>query len=276
MKDLEINIRKLLDKLYEAEALAELALRRIDTPAAVSMARLLMEKCNHIASETDSWNLPQEETAKTSSHQPLYDSSVPPSSSFDSKTEEEDDIALAENEMEEIMAMASAEPEKDSYSQPADSVKNLEYMTAELDPEIKETADSVGFNPPKGFNADNLPESGIDKDVPPHEVEFIEEEDLASNERKGDEQNKKSVSSRQSELPLLSFFTVNDRFRFRRTLFNGNNRDFMDSLSIIETLESPQQAWDYLYDDLQWNPEDEEVKHFRSAVEKYFKALTKN
>lgn len=66
-------------------------------------------------------------------------------------------------------------------------------------------------------------------------------------------------------------FSINDRFRFRRELFGNSDRDFNASLDLLCTMETLDEAENYFYNDLEWDPEQPCVKDFMSIVERYFK-----
>lgn len=68
--------------------------------------------------------------------------------------------------------------------------------------------------------------------------------------------------------PLLS---VNDRFRFRRELFSNSDRDFNSALDLVATMDSYDEAEDYFYNELEWDPENEVVVEFMTLLTRYFK-----
>lgn len=61
---------------------------------------------------------------------------------------------------------------------------------------------------------------------------------------------------------LLKAFTLNDRFRFRRELFGGNDADFTETLTLLADMDSYDEAAGYLCDDMMWDPENPEVSAF--------------
>lgn len=65
-------------------------------------------------------------------------------------------------------------------------------------------------------------------------------------------------------------FTLNDKFRFRRELFNNNDTDFQDALNVVKTMSSLDDAKDYFYNDLCWDSENEDVKDFIEVISGYF------
>ncbi len=266
---MEKDLRKLLNVLYEAEALIEMSLRRGNTSPSSTVVRLVADKCRQMESIISSWELPESPAPEEESEGArVYDTMQ--------SQEEADDVALADNEMREIVAMASVdpgdeEPSKDEAEKVEVDPKDLEYMTSELDPEIKETVDNVRFDPAEGYDPEEnvrRPEaSGNEAPV------FVEEEDLVEAEEKVEEPELSTPVRKRA--PLLSFFTINDRFRFRRSLFEGSNPKFLESLSLIESLETPEQATEYMADDLGWDMDNPEVGLFCRIVERYFKSSVK-
>lgn len=61
---------------------------------------------------------------------------------------------------------------------------------------------------------------------------------------------------------LLRAFTLNDKFRFRRELFNGDIEDFADTLSLLAHMPSYDEAVDYLTNDLLWDTRNPAVEDF--------------
>lgn len=88
------------------------------------------------------------------------------------------------------------------------------------------------------------------------------------------EEDKKADSRKEAKAPAnvgRPVFSINDRFRFRRELFGNSDRDFNASLDLLCTMETLDEAENYFYNDLEWDPEQPCVKDFMSIVERYFK-----
>lgn len=66
-------------------------------------------------------------------------------------------------------------------------------------------------------------------------------------------------------------FTLNDKFRFRRELFGNSDIDFADALNVVDAMNSLDELEDYFYNDLCWDPNDENVIDFISIVGARFK-----
>ena len=65
---------------------------------------------------------------------------------------------------------------------------------------------------------------------------------------------------------LRRCFTLNDKFRFIRELFGGNEREFSDTLAIISGMPDYTEAEAYLCNDLTWDREDPCVAEFLSII----------
>jgi hypothetical protein len=74
----------------------------------------------------------------------------------------------------------------------------------------------------------------------------------------------------QGKVDLKSLFSINDKFRFRRELFSNSGNEFSDALHLVATMESMEEAEDYFYNDLQWDPDSEDVMDFMSKIAQYF------
>ena len=69
---------------------------------------------------------------------------------------------------------------------------------------------------------------------------------------------------------LPPVFCLNDRFRFRRALFGGNNDEFNAVLKKISSFPTYEDAEEYFYSELGFDPEDEDVVDFMEIIKLYF------
>lgn len=65
-------------------------------------------------------------------------------------------------------------------------------------------------------------------------------------------------------------FSLNDRFRFRRELFGGNEEKMNKAIADLNDLHSYEDSVAYLNNELKWNIEDEAVADFIKLLEKRF------
>ena len=76
--------------------------------------------------------------------------------------------------------------------------------------------------------------------------------------------------ARERATDISKAFTLNDRFRFCRELFRNSNEEFRETIEVIGTMSDMDEAEEYFYNDLCWDPEKEEVKEFMAIVAKHF------
>ena len=76
--------------------------------------------------------------------------------------------------------------------------------------------------------------------------------------------------ARERAQDIFKAFTLNDKFRFRRELFRDSQEEFDDALNIISQMSTIEEAEEYIYNDLCWDPENEDVKAFMDIVTKHF------
>lgn len=69
---------------------------------------------------------------------------------------------------------------------------------------------------------------------------------------------------------LRKAFSINDRFRFRRELFEGSEAEFVDAINMIEAMHSYEEAQDYFLGDLGWDINVPEVEEFLGIVRNHF------
>jgi len=76
--------------------------------------------------------------------------------------------------------------------------------------------------------------------------------------------------ARERARDIFRAFTLNDKFRFRRELFRDSQEEFDETLGVISQMSTIAEAEEYIYDDLCWDPSDENVKAFMEVVTKHF------
>lgn len=76
--------------------------------------------------------------------------------------------------------------------------------------------------------------------------------------------------ARERARDIYKAFTLNDKFRYRRELFHGSESEFDDTLAIISAMSSFGEAEEYFYEDLCWDPDNDDVKAFMDTVKRHF------
>lgn len=69
---------------------------------------------------------------------------------------------------------------------------------------------------------------------------------------------------------LSHLFSLNDKFRFRRQLFGDSQEQMEETLRILGDMNTPEEAFEYLADDLCLDPDDPDVRDFLSIIAKHF------
>ena len=75
---------------------------------------------------------------------------------------------------------------------------------------------------------------------------------------------------RQQAKELRKALSLNDRFRFRRELFGNSDIRMNETLSLINAMQSYEEAEDYILNDLNWDVENPDVAEFMKIVQKHF------
>lgn len=263
------ELRKMLDTTYELEGLIELALRR-GSNAPQTIFRLIAEKSYTLAniaatnpddmeSEIDSETIEYIDSVQSASEENTSDKPTAESdyTDNDSPTIDSTDDDENDNDKDDAIELftsqvipAIVDENNNENSEQSDSDEDSCNSESEIEDEISADYDDEDNN----YNDD----VEDDNDEPEGENEYIEEPVTHPYY---------STSNRKN---IRSCFTINDNFRFRRELFSNNNREYNDSLNLLETMESIEEAEDYFYNDLQWDAESEDVKEFMNIISRYF------
>lgn len=77
-----------------------------------------------------------------------------------------------------------------------------------------------------------------------------------------------SVTEPETRRPntVLKSFTLNDKFRFIRDVFAGNEADFNDTINLIAGMDSYAEATDYVYNDMMLDADDPAVAEFMELI----------
>ncbi|MCM1096257.1 MAG: hypothetical protein NC333_08310, partial [Terasakiella sp.] len=78
------------------------------------------------------------------------------------------------------------------------------------------------------------------------------------------------IPARRERPDLRRAFTLNDKFLFRRELFADSDDEFGDTIDLLMTMDSLDEAREYLLHDLQWDPDNTVVADFLAIVTNHF------
>ncbi len=231
MKEFE----KLLDSVYELEGLLHLAVVR-DLPPA-TLTSLIKRKGLEVLAALQ--NLPDIDGSANG------DVSVQPNDISVSR----DDVALSGEDVvsvEEDTTLNNDDFDSDNFNLTGLS-EDDEYALDDADDYLSDISD--------------LPEFEEEATSESDDARFADSAENTSQERVAVEERPQSKLS----------FSINERFRFRRTLFRNSDRDFNLAVASISACRDYNDAYDMLINEYGWNEEDPEVQDFLKLISNYFK-----
>lgn len=93
--------------------------------------------------------------------------------------------------------------------------------------------------------------------------------DISNNEEISDsEEVLKIVSSSKERGKLV--FSINEKFRFRKELFDNSDVDFNNTLALVASMDSYDEAEDYFVNEEGFDPENPVVAEFLTIIRRYF------
>lgn len=107
----------------------------------------------------------------------------------------------------------------------------------------------------------------------PYDYGYNDMQDAVPNASDGNTLRVDELLTRREALDLRRAFTLNDKFRYRRELFGSNDALFADTLDTLTAMTSLDEALDYLYNNLGWDQENDDVKDFVATVTNHFSAI---
>lgn len=252
-----LDYNSLLNTAYELEGLLMLqASRGNDSVTAVD--ELIIGKIRLLAASADSISIdkPAQYTAET---QPQHTGETPESEISEEPQAETPAVSPLPqqptcNEKQPVEPLKADEP---------DEIIS-EEMTSEApaasteEPEIA-AADSMAIAESVDFEENALAEGPVTEPAhvncpTPSQATVTLDEKLARDRAKD----------------IYKAFTLNDKFRFRRELFRDSQQEFDEALDIIAQMSTIEEAEEYIYDDLCWDPDSEAVKEFMEVVARHF------
>ena len=105
---------------------------------------------------------------------------------------------------------------------------------------------------------DDTPLPEPDQEVPSYHRTYIINESAPA---------KESYTPRR---PISSVFNLNDKFRFRRELFGNSDAQYVECLDMLSAMKSLDEAKEYLFEDLNWDPDNDDAKAFIELLTNYY------
>ncbi len=225
------DLNELLDTIYELEGLVHLAINRDDSPG--HLRNLILKKANAVAEYTAL--VCEEETPAA----PVAEAPAP----------------VVEPPAPVIEAPA---PVVETPAPVAEAPAVVEEAPAVVDEEIAVERVAVEENEAPLYE---MPEEEPEVSVEPA-VDY--EPEVAATPA--------PVARKvQAEPRGRLVFSINDRYRFKRELFNNSDADFNTTLALVASMEGYDEAEGYFIDELGWNEQSAEVTDFLDILKKYFK-----
>lgn len=152
-------------------------------------------------------------------------------------------------------------------SEPEEPAEEPEAPAEEPDVPIDEEAEFLDPAPLNVYPEDDY--NPVEEEF--EEVETEEEEEIEDDEPYDDRPlSVQEKLNREMAKNLRSSFSFNDSIRFRRELFGNSQAEYNDALDMILTMHSFGEAEEYFYDDLGWDPMNEDVKAYMEVVRNFF------
>ena len=269
----ESPLSTLLDSIYELEGLVHIALNRENPPAVLTS--LIKRKAETVAGMAKEIVLPE-----SPENDRVYAQSPFPPELVDAAEEEvipmetvSPDYPLGDeysgSRMSEVAGLVSESVESDVISsgvivpeergERGNREEKREEKEAREAREEKEERNAAPALPDEYVSDDEYEES-VDSEL----SSYVLPDEVAA------EPAVAQPATPQPRGKGKPAFNLNDRYRFRRTLFNGSDSEYQGALSVLAGMNSYSEAEAYFLDTLGWNLENEEVKDFMSLLENWF------
>lgn len=125
---------------------------------------------------------------------------------------------------------------------------------------------------PTEVNIVSLEKISEEEDMPADEETPANEEPVFVASEDGDEPEEKLMRSKlfADQSGPKPAFCINDRFRFRRELFDDSDTGFNSAMDLVATMDDYEEAEDYFIGELGWDIEKPEVMDFMAIIRNYF------
>lgn len=230
MKD---NLKKIQDLVYELEGLLHLSITREPCPPGIyHLVKAKIDEIHTLGDEIDPTKYVSADNDVSPDMEEIEYSGLDADSDIEESCEPVKEETI-ETGPEEHSALVLEEPIEQVVPEPIEPVLEEPIETAVEESDAEELMD--------------MEMAGIDVPAEP-----------------GTEPKKENVEKRK---PV---FCINDRFRFRRTLFNGSDCEFNAAVDKISRFDNYDEAEKYFIGELGWEPESEDVSDFMELLKIYF------
>ena len=215
---------------------------------------------------------------------------------IDALPDDEPDDDITVEFVDEDSAESAEEPETAAEPQPEPEQPDEAEVEAEPEEEIVVVVPIVEETPEEEIAAD-AEETAAEEEITVEEdseeeisEEEEEEEDVSveadeeiaddaepitADDFENDEEDEEAMRldealQRNMSKDLRHAFSLNDRFRYRRELFGNSDSVMNDTLNLIDSMSTFDEAEDYFYNDLEWEHDSPEVADFMVIIKNHF------
>lgn len=257
-------LENLLQQVYELEGLVALAIKRGEEVPQTVLS-MISAKAAAIA-DAAATVLPNEAPADDNTDATIGIDTLPDDTPDDDITVELiDDDDADDKQTQEEEESPSASEEETAPIPTAEYASNFcEAATEECAAQTQEEETITSKN------EEITPEPHTEA-----EVQIVEPHPKATAQNKESAEEDSEITldealQRDMTKDLRHAFSLNDRYRYRRELFGNSDSVMNETLNLVETMHTFDEAEDYFYNDLQWDHESPEVADFMVIIKNHF------
>ena len=224
-----------------------------------------------INEETPLTEAPTDGTTSSKQETLNENTSENPTDETDSEIKENNEcehVQSGEDKVTPVNVYLESEPEKldidddnrtlHDSDEECESIMTFDYV----EPTKIMTADADSSNDSETKEEIPQTSAGSFNETPSHDVLYADngEEDITVDK----------LLQRSMSRNLKHAFSINDRFRFRRELFENSDVEMNDALNLVEAMQTFAEAEEYFYDILKWDKESDEVIEFMTIIKNHF------
>ena len=140
-----------------------------------------------------------------------------------------------------------------------------------LDTKSFENKDNLGFGNFEEIENDNYSIEDSEENLKGNVDETLYEKSHEQRDSDNDEFFSSNSDSQEKESRGKLVFSINDRFRFRQSLFDDSDVDFNNTLALVASMDTYEEAEEYFLNEQGWTNNDKNVSAFLEILKKYFK-----
>ncbi|MBO4964637.1 MAG: hypothetical protein J6C81_00025 [Muribaculaceae bacterium] len=270
------HLGDLLNRAYELEGLLLLALSRRDSDEHIN--GLITSKIYEMADFTAEWQNDSYDKYRRGTASALDDENS--SYSLEEDEEEEENVAEESAQVEDETV--------DNLKEEAEAAEMEEAEDADEEvtpvPELQTSEETQ--QPVEAINSGFMAEVNEAPEVAPRAEVYGPQENP---EEKAADENTNSEHTVAAEVTAVEgisvtpaptkspqprpVISINDRYLFTRELFHNSRQDFENCLNQISQMDNYDEAEDYFLNELELNPDKNEVRQFMDVIHRYFDAL---